>query len=87
VTPIERAVNIGPVLSGELRQAGIETIEQLQRVGYVKAWRRIHAVNPERDCTHAMLALAGAIQGVRWTALPADVRADIRSEAQQEALR
>jgi DNA transformation protein len=87
VSPIERAVNIGPVLSGELRRAGIETIEQLERVGYVKAWRRIHAVNPERECAHAMLALAGAIQGVRWTALPAGIREGIRSEAQQEALR
>jgi len=87
VTPIERAVNIGPVLSGELRKAGIETIEQLQRVGYVKAWRRIHAVNPERDCANSMLALAGAIEGVRWMALPAGTRAGIRAEAQQEALR
>lgn len=81
VTPIGQAVNVGPVLGVELRRAGIETLEALTELGYVSAWTRLRAVAPDRDCAHALLAMAGAIEGVRWTALPKATRARIAQEA------
>jgi DNA transformation protein len=85
VTPIDQAINVGPVLGGELRQVGIESLERLRELGYREAWRRLHVVAPERDCTHSLLALAGAIRGVRWMELPEDERARIRAEANELA--
>jgi TfoX C-terminal domain len=61
------AVNIGNRLEAELRQAGIKTVEELQKLGYREAWFRLQAVAPDRDYTHSLLALAGAIEGVRWS--------------------
>jgi DNA transformation protein len=84
MTDIERAINIGPVLGAELRAAGITTVEDLRPLGYMAAWRRVHAVAPDRDCANSCLALAGAIEGVRWMKLPAEVRARIAAEARQE---
>jgi DNA transformation protein and related proteins len=86
MTTIQDGKNIGPVLAGELRQAGIETLERLTEMGYLDAWRRIHAVNPNRDCTNSCLALAGAIEGIRWMKLPAERRAEIAAIAHAEQL-
>ena len=39
-TPVDRAVNIGPVLSDRLRSVGIGTLEQLKQQGFthVRQW-------------------------------------------------
>ena len=71
---IAEAINIGPTLASDLGRAGLDTLEHLRAHGYREAWRRVHDVNPDRDCSHSMLALAGAIEGVRWTTLPEATR-------------
>ncbi|MBV8086674.1 MAG: TfoX/Sxy family DNA transformation protein [Chloroflexi bacterium] len=81
MTDIASAINIGPALAKDLREAGIHTLEELQAMGYREAIRRLRAAAPKRDCTHSMLALAGALEGKRWMALPADTRARVRQEA------
>jgi len=74
MTPIDEAVNIGKVLSGELRAVGILSAENLREVGWEAALQRLAEVNPNRDCVNAALALAGAIAGVRWMRMPAEER-------------
>jgi DNA transformation protein len=68
-TPVDRAVNIGPVLSERLRSVGVETLEQLKQLGSLAVWRLIADKTPEEECTHTLLALEGAIRSTRWTAL------------------
>ena len=68
-TPMERAVNIGPVLSERLGSVGIETLEQLKQFGALQAWQLIAAQTPGEECVHTLLALEGAIRAVRWTAI------------------
>lgn len=80
MTTLEEAVNIGPVLTAELRQAGFETLEDLRAAGYIEATRRIRAVNPNRDCANSALAIAGAIAGTRWMHIPAEERRRIVAE-------
>ena len=77
-TPIERTPNIGANLAAELRTIGIDSLEELMRVGFWDAWLQLRRANPERDCVPSCLALAGAVAGVRWNHLPPKVRADIR---------
>ncbi|HXG40771.1 MAG TPA: TfoX/Sxy family DNA transformation protein [Candidatus Limnocylindrales bacterium] len=86
-TPIERATNIGPKLAADLRTAGISTLEELRALGYLEATRRLRAAVPTRDCVQAGLALAGAIEGVRWTRLDAAERARIRGRIAAELAR
>ena len=83
-TPISQAINIGSILSRELRQVGISTLEELRAVGYLEAWRRVHSFNPDRDCGNSCLALAGAIADVRWMKLPNEMRTQIVLEARAE---
>ena len=67
--------NVGPTLAAELRAAGIESSDQLRALGARAAWGRLRDVNPERDCSSSLLALEGAVRGVRWMAIdPAERR-------------
>ena len=66
---IDRAVNIGPVLSARLRAVGVETLEQLKRQGALEVWQLIAEQTPPEECVHTLLALEGAIRATRWTAI------------------
>lgn len=79
-TPIEDAVNVGPVLAGELGAAGVTTLEELHELGYLEAWKRLREKSPTR-CVNSCLALAGAVKGVRWMKLPGAERARVSAEA------
>jgi DNA transformation protein len=72
---LRRLPNVGDVLARELRAAGIATARQLRELGAPAAWERVRRVNPDRDCASSLLALEGAVRGVRWMAIdPAERR-------------
>jgi DNA transformation protein len=66
--------NLGAVLADELRAAGITTASRLRELGAKTAWAHVRQVNPERDCASALLALEGAIRGVRWMTIDPEER-------------
>lgn len=69
--------NIGKVVEGQLEQVGIHTEEDLRSVGAKQAWLKIQEIDPSA-CIHRLLALEGAIRGVKKAELPADVKADLK---------
>ena len=81
MSKLEDLPNIGGVLAGRLRDAGIDTAENLIRVGDTAAFKAIRASLPEDACTHTRLALAGAVRGVRWHSLDKDLRSELTEEA------
>lgn len=78
---LEDMPNIGAVLAGRLRAAGIADQAALLRLGDAAAFARIRAGLPEDACTHTRLALAGAVRGVRWHSLDKALRERLRTEA------
>ena len=56
--------NIGKVLEQQLEEVGIHTEEDLKRIGAEQIWLRIQRID-ESACIHRLLALEGAIQGVK----------------------
>ena len=67
VERLEDLPNIGPVLAGRLRGAGIHTPAALKRSGSVEAALRVRSgASPEAPCRNMLCALEGAIRGVRW---------------------
>jgi hypothetical protein len=71
--------NIGPQTEAWLNEVGIVTIEDLQTVGAVEAWRRVCAVHP-RASLNGLYALQGALLGVRWDQLPPEIKADLKHQ-------
>jgi Pathogenicity locus/TfoX C-terminal domain len=61
-TPLAK---IGPVSKRRLAAAGITSVETLQRLGSVEAYRRVRAHDP-RASLNLLWALEGALTGRRW---------------------
>jgi DNA transformation protein and related proteins len=80
-TPVEETINIGEVLAGRLRAVGIETQEELVKVGDTAAFARIRKTLPDDACVSTRLALAGAVRGVRWFGLDKKLRTKLSAEA------
>ena len=59
-------LNIGKAVEAQLIQVGIETPDALRQVGAKAAWLKIQEIDPSA-CIHRLLALEGAIQGVKKT--------------------
>lgn len=64
-TPLTSLPNIGKVLEERLKEVGIEAAEDLKSVGSENAFIRLQTVD-NTACVNEILALEGAIQGVRW---------------------
>jgi DNA transformation protein and related proteins len=75
--PVESTPNIGKALGGRLRAVGIDTRDELERLGDETAFAKICARFPEDACTHTRLALAGAVRGVRWHGLDPELRHEL----------
>ena len=69
--------NIGKVIEEQLKQVGITSEEELKAVGAKQAWLKIQGID-ESACIHRLLALEGAIRGVKKTTLPDDVKVDLK---------
>ena len=69
--------NIGKTIEEQLLQVGISSADELKKIGSKAAWLKIQAID-ESACIHRLMALEGAIQGVKKTMLSDEVKADLK---------
>ena len=69
--------NIGKTVEGQLIHVGIHSVEELKKVGAKAAWLRIQEID-ESACINRLMALEGAIEGVKKTMLSDEVKADLK---------
>ena len=69
----------------QLIQVGIETTEALREIGAKAAWLKIQEIDPSA-CIHRLLALEGAIEGVKKIELSDAVKADLKAFYQEHKL-
>ena len=77
--------NIGPTLANRLKQADIHTYDELAAIGSIEAVLRVKEANLDA-CYNMLYALEGAIQGVRWHAIPKAERAQLKAEFDEARL-
>ena len=70
--------NIGKVVEAQLMQVGIHSAEELKRIGAREAWLRIQKIDASA-CIHRLMALEGAIEGVKKSMLDDDVKAELKA--------
>ncbi len=75
---LSKLPNIGKVVASQLCAAGIDSYEALKAAGSKEAWLRIQSIDPTA-CMHRLLALEGAIRGIKKTELPEEVKAELRA--------
>lgn len=69
--------NIGKTVEDQLLQVGINTVEELKKIGAKAAWLKIQEMD-ESACIHRLMALEGAVEGVKKTMLSEEVKADLK---------
>ena len=74
---LSKLPNIGPKVEEQLQGVGITTYEQLKEMGSQQAWLKIKAID-DSACMHRLLALEGAIQGIRKSELSVEKRAELK---------
>ena len=82
---LSKLPNIGNAVEAQLILVGIETPEALRQVGAKAAWLKIQEIDPSA-CIHRLLALEGAVQGVKKTELSDAMKADLKAFYQEHKL-
>lgn len=81
MTPIK---NMGPKSRVWLHEIGIDTLEDLEAIGAVEAYRRLKAARPTEVSLNALWGLQGALLNIHWNALPPDMKADLRAQVEED---
>jgi DNA transformation protein len=74
---LSKLPNIGAEVERQLNEVGIFTYDELKDIGAEKAWLKIQEIDVSA-CIHRLLALEGAIHGIKKTALPQERKADLK---------
>lgn len=74
---LSKLPNIGKVVEEQLNKVGITTPEMLRKLGAEKAWIEIQKID-ESACIHRLLALEGAILGVKKNMLSDERKAELK---------
>lgn len=74
---LSKLPNIGKTVEDQLLQVGINTVEELKRIGAKDVWLKIQKID-SLACIHRLMALEGAIEGVKKTMLSEEVKADLK---------
>ena len=74
---LSKLPNIGKEVERQLNEVGIFTYDELKAIGTEQAWLKIQEIDSSA-CIHRLLALEGAIQGIKKTALPQQRKMDLK---------
>lgn len=74
---LSKLPNIGKEVERQLNQVGINTYEELKDLGAEKVWLKIQEID-ESACIHRLLALEGALNGIKKSQLSDDRKAELK---------
>lgn len=74
---LSKLPNIGKTVEEQLVLVGIQTVDELKNIGAKEAWLKIQKID-ESACIHRLMALEGAIEGIKKTMLSNEVKADLK---------
>lgn len=77
MSELAKLQNIGKVVEEQLIQVGIDSSDKLKKIGAKAAWLKIQEVD-ETACLNRLMALEGAIEGVKKTMLSDEVKNDLK---------
>ena len=79
--PIEYLRNLGPKSGEWLREAGITTIAELERLGPVVAYRLVKQHQPKASL-NLLWAMAAGLKGMDWRELTEATKKRLRKEVE-----
>ena len=83
---LSKLPNIGKIVEEQLVQVGINTGDELAKTDSKEAWLRIREID-ESACINRLMALEGAIRGIKKNMLPDEVKADLKAFYQKNKIK
>jgi hypothetical protein len=83
--PLASMKNLGPISAARLRAVGIDSPEELRRLGAVEAYLRLKRAHPFEISLVFLYALHGAVTDTDWRQLSESTRARLRREVMGES--
>ncbi|GAB4577572.1 MAG: TfoX/Sxy family protein [Anaerolineales bacterium] len=80
MTPIKKLPNIGPKSAQWLEAVGIKTLDDLEELGAVEAYRRVKAAFPERVSLNMLWGLQGALLDLPWNELSPEMKEKLKKQ-------
>lgn len=80
-TRLSHLVNIGAKTEHILNEVDIWTQQELQEIGPIEVWKRIKERHPEQATLDCLYVLQGALLGVYWHKIPAEVADELLARA------
>jgi DNA transformation protein and related proteins len=74
---LSKLINIGKTLEKQLNQIGVYTEAELKEIGAEQAWLKIKKID-KSACMNRLLALEGAIRGIKKTFLPEERKNELK---------
>lgn len=74
---LSKLPNIGKVVEKQLELVGITSYEELKALGAEQTWLKIQEMD-DSACIHRLMALEGAIQGVKKTQLSEERKKELK---------
>jgi hypothetical protein len=76
--------NIGPKSSEWLASVGVHTLDDVAALGIVETYKRVKAAYPEKVSLNLLYGLQAALLDISWSELPADIKAELKRQVDQE---
>ena len=77
-TPLSKVKNFGPVTLAEFESIGIDTLEQIKKMGWEETCRQWVQYYPERLNANAFVGIITAVDGITWTKATSEHKAEVR---------
>jgi DNA transformation protein len=74
--------NMGPKSSVWLREIGIDTLEDLEAIGAVEAYRRLKAARPTEVTLNALWGMQAALLNIHWNMLTPEMKAELKAQVE-----
>ena len=78
MSALQKLPNIGQVAEALLLDAGVDTPEELIRIGSKEAFLRIR-IKDQTACLHMLYGIEGAVEGIRDNDLSAEIKQDLKA--------
>ena len=72
--------NMGPKSSAWLHEIGIDTLEDLEAIGTVEAYRRLKASRPTVVTLIALWGMQAALLNIHWNMLTPEMKAELKAQ-------
>lgn len=80
MSSLQRVKGIGPKTAQWLGEIGIESEDDIHRLGAVEIYKRLKVHRPREVSLNALWGLEAIIMGIRWDQLPQDVKDDLKRQ-------